>query len=138
MPLGSLRLKVRSLLLVVWLACGIALISQILETYIQRQAQAASQAESLESTRKLQQIMLDLNRTLQPLGKFSVFVYRANVSLEDPRFDSYKKRLDKLVFTHLKKSERERMIDKDINDYRLYEWRGNKPTALQIRPDGKY
>ncbi len=117
----------------------IALISQILETYIQRQSQAASQAESLESTRKLQQIMLDLNRTLQPLGKFSVFVYRANVSLEDTRFDSYKKRLDKLVLIHLKKSERERMMDKDISTITGYMSGGGiKATALQIRPDGKY
>lgn len=117
----------------------IALISQILETYVQRQAQAASQAESLESARNLQQIMTDLSRTLQPLGTFSVFIFQANVSLDDPAFDSYKRRLDKAIAVYLRKGQRERMMDRDISGP-LGFGRGDdyQPTSVEVEPDGKY
>lgn len=117
----------------------IALISQILETYIQRQSQAESQAESLESTRKLQQIMADLNRSLQPLGKFSVFVHGANVSLDDHAFDAYKKRLDEAIAAYLRRSQREQMMEREISSVYGFPQRDqSRPMSIEVEPDGKY
>jgi hypothetical protein len=118
----------------------IALISQILETYIQRQSQAVSQSESLESARKLQKIMFDLNRSLQPLGKFSVFVYKADVSLDDPAFDGYKKRLGKAIEIYLRKGQRERMKERDISAPFGFGQKedGYRPSYVEVEPGGKY
>lgn len=117
----------------------IALISQILETYTQRQVQAVSQAESLESARKLQQIMADLNRSLQPLGKFSVFIFQAHVSLDDPAFDNYKKRLDKAIAVYSRKSQRERMKERDMSGpLGIGQGDNYRPTSIEVEPNGKY
>lgn len=117
----------------------IALISQILETYVQRQAQATSQAESLESARNLQKIMADLSRSLQPIGKFSVFVYKADVSLADPAFDAYKKRLDKAIAVYLQKGLRDRMRERDMSaPFGFGQEDDFRPSYIEVKPSGKY
>lgn len=117
----------------------IAMISQILETYLQRQAQAQAQAESLESTRKLQRIMADLNRSLQPLGSFSVYVYRAKVSLEGQEFEKYRNRLDAAIDGYLRKGQRERMAERDLNTPTGYGHADEFiPTSVEIRPEGRF
>lgn len=138
---GSGQLTIKGKFFIAGSVAGLcaALISQILETYLQRQAQAASQMESLESTRKLQQIMANLNRSLQPLGKFSVFIHDAHVSLDDIAFDGYKKRLDKTISVYLNKSQRERMLDRDISaPFGFGRGDDYKPTSISVEAGGKY
>lgn len=117
----------------------LAVVSQIFESYTQREAQQAAAAESLESTRRLELIVTELNRTLQPISPLEVYISGSKVSLDDEVFSAYKERLNSGIESFLKKSKLEQMKDKNFSTPSVKSERGVLvPLNIEISPSSKF
>ncbi|MFK8399917.1 hypothetical protein M2D07_015525 [Pseudomonas sp. BGr12] len=93
----------------------LAVTTQVVESYMQRQAQKAAAEESLQATKRLEGIMYELNRNLQPLQLFSVAIYRMTSLSRDSDVELYRQRLYDGASEFLKKAQEERAKDQDFS-----------------------
>jgi hypothetical protein len=92
-----------------------AVVSQIFETYIQQETERKSAEESLQSTLRLETIVNQLNRSLQPIESFEFYLAGDKISLSDPGLKAYRDRLDSGIEKYLRKNDEDRFKDKDFS-----------------------
>jgi hypothetical protein len=113
-------------------------ISQILETREQDVVKKKSDSDSLTATLRLEKIMLDLNRSLQPITNFEVYFVGNHISLDDNFFSSYRRRLDKAIAEHLKKTPFQNMRDKNLESDLFPSSSQSEATRIVVPKDSIY
>lgn len=113
----------------------LAVVCQILESYVQREAERKAVEDTLESARRLEAIAVDLNRSLQPIDSLEVYI-SSFVSLEDESFQSYRLELEKGIQSYLQKNERERFGDANFTTSVSSRLSGKStPLKIQVRKE---
>ncbi|MBC7863811.1 MAG: hypothetical protein IAF38_12625 [Bacteroidia bacterium] len=72
-------------------------LSEFLTYYSDQETAKEASIQARESSYKVEKIIVDLNRTLQPLKTCSVFILDLEVPLYEEEFKDYKRRLDSVV-----------------------------------------
>ena len=76
--------------------------AQLLENYLQARSARSTAEQSLQSTQRLERILSELNRTMQPIESVSVFVHDLGVPMDYLPLQNYKDRLNKGLEEYLK------------------------------------
>ena len=72
----------------------LAVSAQFIENHLQAKSARKAAEDALESTRRLERIIYELNRTMQPIESISVFVADLGLPLDDQPLQDYKDRLN--------------------------------------------
>lgn len=84
---------------------AVAISAQLIEEDEKQQSTKMAAEQALASTQRLEVIVHDLSRVLQPLDLRRIFIHRLSVPLEDPRFAPAKRRIETEIGKYLNARE---------------------------------
>ncbi|WP_457978662.1 hypothetical protein L0Y47_24300 [Ectopseudomonas composti] len=97
------------------LSIFLAVAAQLVESYRSQESAEQAALQALESTKRLESIIFELNRTLQPIESISVFVAELEVPLNEPSLLGYKNRLENGIEKYLTMPRNERYKEENIS-----------------------
>ncbi len=112
-------------------AASLAIAAQFIEDRLKDVSAREAAIQTLESTKRLEVIVHQLDRTLQPLDSVSLFLPELEIPMNDPLFARYKARLDVEIADYKNQNDRSRFAQKGISAPLLDRYRGS-PIIVSV------